>query len=179
VPLLVSLGGATAALVGVGAILVAAVALALPWLATVDRRATVPVVQIALLRSMRLFRLLPAPALESLAGALSPVRVPAGTDVVEQGASGDRFYAIASGEVDVVADGVRVATLGRADGFGEIALVDDVPRTATVTARSDLELYVLERAPFVTAITGHSPSAQEASDLVSRRRQELAHLAAS
>jgi MFS family permease len=179
VPVLVSLGGATAALVGVGGVLMLAVLLAARRLATVDRRATVPVVQISLLRSMRLFRLLPAPALESLAGALEPVRAPAGTDVVVQGAAGDRFYAIASGEVDVVADGVRVATLGRSDGFGEIALLDDVPRTATVTARSDVELYALERGPFVTAITGHAPSAQEASDLVARRRQELAALITS
>ena len=138
-----------------------------------------PVVQIALLRSMRLFRLLPAPTLEGLARALEPVRVAAGTDVVEQGAPGDRFYAIASGEVDVVADGVRVATPAGADGFGEIALLDDVPRTATVTARSDVELYALERTPFVTAITGHLPSAQEASDLVAARREELEALAHS
>ncbi len=179
VPLLVSLGGPTTALVGVGVILIAAVLVAARWLASVDRRATVPVVQIALLRSMRLFRLLPAPTLEGLARALEPVRVAAGTDVVEQGAPGDRFYAIASGEVDVVADGVRVATLGRADGFGEIALLDDVPRTATVTARSDVELYALERTPFVTAITGHLPSAQEASDLVAARREELEALAHS
>ena len=179
VPLLVSLGGATTAFVGVGAILVAAVLLAAPSLASVDRRATVPVIQIALLRSMRLFRLLPAPTLEGLARALEPLHVPAGTDVVEQGAPGDRFYAIASGEVEVVADGVRVATLGRGDGFGEIALLDDVPRTATVTARSELDLYALERAPFVTAITGHVPSAQEASDLVAARRRELAELAPS
>ena len=174
---LVALGGSKAALIGVGLLLpVLGVLLARPLIA-VDRGAKVPVVEIALLRSMSLFAPLPAPAIEGLARALEAVDLPAGSVVVRMGEEGDRFYAIAEGEVEVSRDGVPLARLGRGDGFGEIALLDDIPRTATVTALSDVRLYALEKGPFVTAITGHAPAAQAASALVSQRRDELARVA--
>ena len=174
IPPLVALGGSKAALIGVGLLLpVLGVLLARPLIA-VDRGAKVPVVEIALLRSMSLFAPLPAPAIEGLARALEAVELPAGSVVVRMGEEGDRFYAIAEGEVEVSRDGVPLARLGRGDGFGEIALLDDIPRTATVTALSDVRLYALEKGPFVTAITGHAPAAQAASALVSQRRDELA-----
>ena len=134
-------------------------------------------VEIALLRSMSLFAPLPAPAIEGLARALEPVELPAGTVVMRMGEEGDRFYAIAEGEVEVSRGGATLARLGRGDGFGEIALLEDVPRTATVTALTDVRLYALEKGPFVTAVTGHAPSAQAASALVSERRADHARLA--
>ena len=89
---------------------------------------------------------------------------------------GDRFYAIADGEVEVTCDDIHVADLARGDGFGEIALLSEVLRTASVTARTPTRLYALDAAPFVTAVTGHPPVAHAASTLIQRRRTELAEL---
>jgi Cyclic nucleotide-binding domain/Major Facilitator Superfamily len=177
IPPLVALGGSKAALVGAGLLLPVVVVLMVRPLIAVDRGAKVPIVEIALLRSMPLFAPLPGPAIEGLAHALEPVELPAGTVVVRMGDAGDRFYAIADGSVEVSRDGVPVAVLTRGAGFGEIALLDDVPRTATVTALTDVRLFALEKAPFVTTVTGHAPAAQAAGALVSQRRDELARLA--
>ena len=126
-PALVALGGPSAAFVGVGAILPLAALIAGRRLLEIDRHANVPVVEIALLRSTPLFAPLSPPTLESLARAVELLAVPAGTDVIEQGADGDRFFVIGDGEADVVVSGQRVATLARGDGFGEIALMYGVP----------------------------------------------------
>lgn len=83
---------------------------------------------------------------------------------------------IADGEVDVIADGTLVAGLRRGDGFGEIALMYDVPRTATVRARTDLRLYALEREDFLLALMGHLPARTLAQGLASERLAELESL---
>jgi Cyclic nucleotide-binding domain len=176
VPPLVALGGPKAALIGAGLMLPILALLLARALIAVDRSTKVPVVEIALLRSMRLFAPLPAPALEGVARALEPLDLVAGTVVITMGDAGDRFYAIAEGEVEVTRHGMTMARLGRGEGFGEIALLDDVPRTATVNASSDVRLYALEKGPFVTAVTGHAPTARAASALVSTRRDELDRL---
>ena len=80
---------------------------------------------------------------------------------------------IADGEVDVIADGANVATLGRGQGFGEIALLYDVPRTATVRTISSTRLYALERDDFVTVLTGHPSSGSTAHSLAQARLEEL------
>jgi MFS family permease len=147
-PVLVAAGGVRAALFVLAALLPAAALAAGRRLLSLDRDADVPVVEIALLRSQAVFAPLTAPQLESLARALVPVRAHAGDVVVERGSDGDRFYVVAGGELDV--DGQR--TLQRGDGFGEIALLHDVPRTATVRARTDAQLFALERRPFLAAV---------------------------
>ncbi len=93
------------------------------------------------------------------------VRVAAGEEVIRQGEPGDRFYVIESGEVEVLEDGISARREGPGDFFGEIALLRDVPRTATVIARSDLGLLSLARDPFIAAVTGHA-SGTEAADTV-------------
>jgi hypothetical protein len=177
IPPLVALGGSKAALIGSGLLLPALGLLMARRLIAVDRGAKVPLVEIALLRSMPLFARLPAPVIEGLARSLEPVQVPAGTVIMHTGEEGDRFYVIAEGEVAVTRNGATLARLGRGAGFGEIALLEDVPRTATVTALTDGRLYALEKDPFVTAVTGHAPAAQVASALVMQRRGELDRLA--
>lgn len=172
-PLLVWIGGLPLAFACVGALLPLFAVAAGRSLLDIDRHATVPVVEVALLRSMPLFAPLPPPTLESLARALEPISVPAGVDVVREGESGDRFYVIADGELDIVRDGRTAATRGRGEGFGEIALVYDVPRTATVTTRTASQLYALDRETFLVAVTGHASSHRAAHDLAAVRLAEL------
>jgi len=173
VPVLVGLSGASAALIGTAVLLLVIVAVVWKRLRSIDDNADVPQVQIQLLRLIPIFAPLPAPELEGLARALEPVHVAAGTTVIREGDAGDRFYAIATGELRVTRSGHDVTTLVRGDGCGEIALIEDVPRTATVTALTDAELYSLTKEPFILALTGHAPSARAAGDMVSRRLDEL------
>jgi MFS family permease len=168
-PALVSLFGARWAIVGIGALLPLAVLLASRRLLEIDRRAPVPVVEIALLRSLPLFSPLGAPALEGLARELAELRVPAGTAVVREGEPGDRFYVVAEGDLDVSAQGRELRTIGRGEGFGEIALLENVPRTATVTARTDTRLYALDKPSFLASVSSHPRAAGEADRLVRER----------
>jgi MFS family permease len=168
-PALVSLFGARWAIVGIGALLPLAVLLASRRLLEIDRRAPVPVVEIALLRSLPLFSPLGAPALEGLARELAELRVPAGTAVVREGEPGDRFYVVAEGDLDVSAQGRELRTIGRGEGFGEIALLENVPRTATVTARTDTRLYALDKPSFLASVSSHPRAAGEADRLVGER----------
>ncbi|HEY5167856.1 MAG TPA: MFS transporter [Thermoleophilia bacterium] len=173
VPALVGLSGAPAALIGTAVLLLVIVAVVWRRLRSIDGAADVPQVQIQLLRLVPIFAPLPAPELEGLARALEPVHVAAGTTVIREGEAGDRFYAIATGELQVTKNGHDVKLLQRGDGFGEIALIEHVPRTATVTAMTDSELFSLTKEPFILALTGHAPAARAASDMVSRRLGEL------
>jgi len=172
VPILVSLFGVAATFVCVGAILPLVAVAAGRRLLDIDRHATVPVVEVALLRSMPLFAALPPPTIESLARALEPVAFPAGVEVMRQGDEGDRFYVIADGEVEIVRDGRPVARRRRGDGFGEIALMYDVPRTATARTTTETQLYALEREPFLLAVTGHPSTHGAARDLADARLEE-------
>jgi CRP-like cAMP-binding protein len=168
-PALVSLFGARWAIVGIGALLPLAVLLASRRLLEIDRRAPVPVVEIALLRSLPLFSPLGAPALEGLARSLAKLEAPAGRTVIREGEPGDRFYVIADGELEVSAQGREVRTIGRGEGFGEIALLENVPRTATVTARTDSRLYALDKPSFLASVSSHPRATGEAKRLVRER----------
>jgi CRP-like cAMP-binding protein len=168
-PALVGLFGARWAIAGIGALLPLAVLLASRQLLAIDRRAPVPVVEIALLRSLPLFSPLGAPALEGLARGLVELQAPAGTAVIREGEPGDRFYVVADGELEVSAQGRELRTIGRGEGFGEIALLENVPRTATVTARTDSRLYALDKPSFLASVSSHPRAAGEAEGLVRER----------
>jgi hypothetical protein len=173
VPVLVGLSGARAALVGTGLLFVVLIGVMWRRLWRMDEAADVPQVEIHLLRSVSIFAPLPAPALEGLARALVPITAAPGEVVMAEGEPGDRFYVVARGEVEVTLAGRHVATLRHGDGFGEIALLRDVPRTATVTATVPTDLYALEKVPFLIALTGYAPAGTAADEMMDRRMREL------
>jgi CRP-like cAMP-binding protein len=109
---------------------------------------------------------LPLPSIEQLARGLESIDVPAGHVVFKQGDVGDHYFVIESGEVDVIGDGQVVATLGPGVGFGEIALLRRIRRTATVRATSDLRLKALRSDRFLPVVLGYTPSAREAGLVV-------------
>ena len=168
-PLLTTVLGARGALIAAGSGLSVLVLLFWRPLNAVDAAAPVPESELALLRVIPIFAPLPPMTLEQLASRLSHVSVPAGQVVFHQGEPGDLFYVIGEGEVAVALDGSPQVTLGRGAYFGEIALLRDVPRTATVTALTEVELYALERDVFIAAVTGHSPSAEAADAVIAGR----------
>jgi CRP-like cAMP-binding protein len=150
------------ALVAVGALCPILVLVAWRRLRHLDRYIGELDKEIALLHGVHMLQPLPLPAIEHLARGLEPVQVPAGQTVFRQGDPADRFYVIETGAADVVGDGHLVTTLGPGDGFGEIALLRRVRRTATVRAATDLELQALTCDRFLPVVTGFPPSSREA-----------------
>ena len=124
---------------------------------------------LALVRGVPMLAALPPPVQERLAHVLVPVTVPAGEIVVREGETGDRFWIIEEGQALVSIDGQPVRQLGPGDSFGEIALLRDVPRTATVQAGDeDLVLRGLDRDEFLPAVTGHGEAHEVADAVVDR-----------
>ena len=169
VPVAIAFAGITGALIATGAIVPVVVLLRLRPLLRVDAAAEVPVVTVALLRSLEAFRVLPVPAIEGIAHTARLATFPAGAAVVREGERGDCYYAIADGSVEVTREGASVRTLGRGEGFGEIALLHDVTRTATVTALTDATLVEIDREAFLVAVTGHGHTRQRAELVASTR----------
>jgi hypothetical protein len=153
VPLLVDVLGSSHAGIGVGVVIAAAIALAVPRIVGVERDAHSPVERVAQLRVVDLFTGLPAPTLETLAREAEKVTALPGMPVIVQGDVGDRFYVVTAGEVVVDKDGTEVAHLGPGAGFGELALLYDAPRNATVTAVERTSLLAVDRVPFLVAVT--------------------------
>ena len=118
-------------------------------------RTTVAVAELELLERVPMFAPLSIAAKERIATKLIPMSVAAGEAVIRAGEVGDRFYIVHEGEFDVEVDG-RHTSAHETDYFGEIALLRDIPRTATVTAAVDSTLYALQREDFLAAVTGHS-----------------------
>jgi MFS family permease len=168
-PLAIELVGIRWAMVLTGALLPVLAALLWRRIGALDVEGLAPISELALLRSIPLFKPLPATTIDQLASSLVSVSATPGTEIIRQGEPGDRFYVIASGEVDVFADGRQRPTLGPGGYFGEIALLRDVPRTATVTAKTDVDLYALDRDEFLSAVTGHPESAEAADAVVASR----------
>jgi MFS family permease len=167
-PALTSAFGVRAALIATGAALVAVVIPFWRSLTRIDATVTSDRDrELSLIRQVPIFAPLPPLTVEQLAASLVPMRIPAGADVFRSGDPGNRFYIIAEGEAEIAVDGRPI--LGRGDYFGEIALLRNVPRTATVTARTDLELYALERDEFIAAVTGHALSAEAANAVIASR----------
>jgi MFS family permease len=161
--------GVRGALIATGASLPALAALSWRRLRTIDETTVVPEAELALLRGVPMFAALPAVALEHLAANLQPVSISSRSRVFSEGENGDLFYVIAGGEVAVSKGRTTTARLGPGDYFGEIALLRGVPRTATVTARKDLELFSLGSEPFLAAVSGNCLCADAAEQVVTER----------
>jgi MFS family permease len=164
--LAIELAGVRPTLVVAG--LLCPICAALSWsrLRGMDRSLDVRDREIALLQGVSMLDVLPLPAIEQLARSLEPLEVPVGATVFAQGDVGDRYFVIESGEVKVVGDGRVVATLGPGQGFGEIALLHEVRRTATVRATLASRLHALRSEHFLAAVLGYPPSASEAGTTV-------------
>jgi MFS family permease len=169
-PLLVAWLGPRAAFVPLGLAVCAIGVASYRALHRLEAGATVHLREVSLLSRVPFLAALPAYELERLAQSARWTIAEPGEAVVRQGDVGDAYYLVAEGELAVAVDGEpRPHTLGPGDGFGEIALLRRVPRTATITARTPCELLVVESGAFLAAVTGTSRSA-DLADLASGQR---------
>lgn len=166
--------GLRGALIAVGLVLPLIALLTRGALRRADSGLRLPVERVEVLRRLPIFAPLPGIVLEGLAFGATAITVPAGTVVMAEGEPGDRFYAMVAGRVRVDEGGLDRGVREPGDGFGEIALLHDGPRTATVTAVDDLELLAIDRAPFLAAVTGHAGALDGANAIVAARLGTLA-----
>jgi MFS family permease len=166
-PLIVDVIGPRPALIAVGSILPILTLVSYGRLRELDRTVA-PAPELELIERVPMFAPLSIAAKERVAANLIPVSVSPGDVVIRAGLAGDRFYIVGEGTLDIDVGGVHAAARD-GDYFGEIALLRDVPRTATVTAVADSNLFALERDAFLAAVTGHS-AAHRAGEEVAEAR---------
>jgi len=138
-------------------------------LSSLDVGIRVPTEEMARLRATDLFAPLPPQALERVARDLVPMDAPAGAVVIREGDPGSRFYVLTAGRAVVTRGDVHVAELGPGNYFGEVALLLDQPRNATVTAATDLRVLILERDEFLRVLTGHEGVGMRARQVAEER----------
>ena len=166
-PVLIDVAGDRWALVVFGAVLPVLAVLSWRSLSKMDRVGPAP--EVELLRSLPLFAPLSPPTLEYLAGRLARRRFGAGKTILTRGERGDAFFVIAEGTVEVAPAEGSARQLGPGDHFGEIALLRDVPRTATIVATTDVELLELPGEEFVAAVSGNADVLRAADAVVASR----------
>jgi MFS family permease len=168
-PLAINLLGIRGALAVLGLAAPAVVVLAWRRLQAIDASIAHRDEEVEVLNRVAIFRPLPMPAIDNLALQVEHAEFAAGEEVFHQGEQGDRFYVIEEGEADAIGDGRLIRTMRSGDGFGEIALLHNEPRSATVRARTPLRLYALDRRHFLSTVSGYRSSAHEAEVLVRER----------
>jgi hypothetical protein len=166
-PAVVMLLGPRGALVAVGATLALAVLLRWRALLRFEGEAPVPEETFKVLRGVSVFAPLPIATVENVSRRIAKLHYHPGQVVITEGDEGDRFYVVAEGVLDVTCERGSFAPVASGDFFGEIALLRDVPRTATVTAREETLLYALDRDSFLCAVGAH-----RCAGTVARRRAE-------
>jgi hypothetical protein len=169
VPILVVAFGTTGGIIAAGLALALVALAAVPVYLGAERTDPGLLRDIRLLRGVPMFEPLSAPVIERLATGAVRLSVTSGATIVREGEPGDRFYVLAEGSAEVLVAGRAARVLGGGDVFGEIALLRDVPRTATVRAVTPVELLALDRAPFLEALTGQLRSRRLAADVAARR----------
>ena len=167
-PVLIAALGIRAALVVVGVIAPVGVLACWHALRVLDHRVRTRDVDVALLQRIPMLRPLPQATIEQLAARLARVQLPTGASVFDQGDEGDEFYVIEQGSADVIQGGQSIRALDAGDCFGEIALIRDCRRTASVRATTALTLRTLNRTVFVAAVAGYSQSAQVVDHVITR-----------
>lgn len=168
-PAIVHLVGLRDALLLVGACLPLVVGLRWRPVALLEAAVAVPERPFKALRAVDMFAPLPLATIENVSRRVDAIEVHAGETVIREGEYGDRFYVVAEGLLDVSCDRGVYPPVGIGDVFGEIALLQDVPRTATVTARDDCLLYALDRESFLCAVSSHMSAANAARGVASER----------
>jgi hypothetical protein len=168
-PMLIDAIGTRATLIVFGALLPVLTVLGWARLRAIDARAVVPTERIDLLRANPIFAPLSPATIEHLAAKLERRAYAPGTVIFRQGDAGDKFYVVEDGRVRVEIDGQQVNDLWPGEAFGEIALLRDVPRTATVTTEEQTGVLSLDREEFIAAVTGHSTSRDAADSVIAQR----------
>ncbi|MEP6808414.1 MAG: cyclic nucleotide-binding domain-containing protein, partial [Chloroflexota bacterium] len=168
-PLLLLAFGTRGALVAAGLVLPLLAVVSWPWLARADADAVIPERELAFLRGVPMLAPLPMTVLEQVAGDVVAVSYADGEPIIRQGEAGDTFYIVASGRAVVRAGRKRLREMGPGDSFGEIALLRDVPRTASVVAVGVVEAFVVGREAFVGAVSGDLRSRSAAEDVMQER----------
>jgi hypothetical protein len=169
VPALIAVLGIRATLIAIGLVLPAFALARWSALRAMEIGAPVHAEHFRLLREHPIFAPLPIDTLERLSHDLVPVIPARGEAVITQGEPGERFYLIEAGEVEVLVDDVLRGTHGEGECFGEIALLRNVPRTASVSALEGCRLLALDRDHFISAVTGHRRSGEAAASVVEHR----------
>ena len=157
------------ALVVTGLILPVTAVAMWPFLRRVPEDGVVDQGQAALLRTVPLFAPLSLATLEHLAGAMTPVTFREGEALMVEGEAGDRFIVVDTGVAEIRQGGRLVRVVRHGEGAGEIAMLRDVPRTATVVATEPIEGFALDRASFLEAVTGSPRSFRVATTVVDAR----------
>lgn len=171
VPLLIVAVGPMTAIVACGVAFGLVVAIAAPTLIRADRLVPSRLRSLRAMRGVPMFGPLSATVLERLVTSSTTIEIEAGRTIVTAGDVGDRFYVILAGDIEVVTPNGRPRRLATGDAFGEIALLRDVPRTATVTSLTPTELLALDRGAFLEALTGQ-PRSRALADAEASRRLE-------
>ncbi len=166
-PLLIHTVGLRTGLVVIGAVVTAIAMLGLAGLHRIDKISLAPA-GLDLICGVPMLGMLPEQIAERLARLSKVVAIPSGERVFAEGDAGDRFYIIESGTMEVTIRSEFVRTLTAGDSFGEIALLREIPRTATITATDDVVLRAIERDQFLAAVTGHGGANDEAEQVVGR-----------
>lgn len=171
-PIVAEAWGVPVALALAGLVLPVAVAVVWPALRAIDRRVRVPVRELALLRSDRILSPLPAPQLEAVASGARWITLEPGEVLIREGDPGDRYFVLESGSLRIVRQGqvLHEQESERGYGLGEIALLRDVPRTATATATSPSVLLAIARPDFLEAVTGHEQAGAAATRTADARQ---------
>jgi MFS family permease len=163
---LIAVGGVELALAGMAVVLLAVLLVTGRGLRRADDGADVPVVEMSVLQALPMFASLPPLELEAVARSAETVDVADGEVVIHEGDVGDRFYAVADGSFAIVMRGRHIRDARRGSCFGEVALLADVARTATVSATGAGRLLAVDRQPFLVAVTGRESALAAAWEFV-------------